>query len=97
MSCQSAWAVDTGLRRVVEAACSLQEELCFLKIEGSSVGPLACQSNMIYWGMNQANGREMFGLLSAVMNLNKKVNLNISDDCFLPLPDYPTMIWIHIQ
>ena len=82
----------TGPRKILDIGCRNNNSgVCFITIEGASVGPSNCKSTSIRWdASNVSGGKNELTLLLAAYFSSKSVNLFIPDTCFNLEPAYPT-------
>lgn len=88
---------NSGAREITSIGCHKEDNTCFFQISGSPVGPSSCNETSVRFNSAlDKNGENTLSLLTAAYFANKKVTLNIVDECYLYQQNFPTFNYFTI-
>lgn len=84
--------VRTGPRKITTMGCQPFDTTgtCYATLDGAAFGPSGCIGNTVRWNTQTLGGQNTLALILAAYSANKPVDLNITDTCYSPAPQYPT-------
>lgn len=77
-------------RKIVSIGCHTVNTICYATLEGTAVGPWACESSSIRWLADGPNGEAVTRQLEMAFLHQKPVLFHLSSDCFSAQPQFPT-------
>ena len=86
----------TGARTISHIGCHLNDDTCFVELDGSPVGgSVGCATNSVRWAVNtKPSGKSWLALFTAAHLTGKKVGLQI-DGCHTQ-PAFPTFSYGYV-
>lgn len=88
----SASAVTTGPRAILDYGCHLIDTTCYVTLAGNAVGGGNCISTSIRWDSSTVAGKNWLALITTAYTAGKKVNLEVVG-CYANQPSFPTFQW----
>lgn len=82
-------------KEIESIGCHLNDDTCYVIVNGDAVGPSECPSNSIRWKKDSSvSGKETLSLLTAAFMANKRVHFNITNTC---IGKYPTFSYFSVK